>query len=668
MKDQLMPVTPLLFMLMFCLLHFFSPSYSYHTEVESLSNRFLYLDTKLNVPLIATTEPISPLTALSLVPGPKNPNLDQSTAANQKRFIDMIRNMHNIRLVHVNLNLLKAYVASKLSDMNRLEVELPANTRTMFLMPELVRILPIPRDFLFTVGSAEKYMMPLEIIINQHIKAQQLHKLACQIGSDVLLTTSPNSDADTSFVDLLMEATTVFPTSRFERLEFLGDRVLNYMIALNMFARNGELNWSQDDYRELCSIAKANMALIDAALRIGMDRVIHAGVIPWKETEATFVIPDAFFSNVTESVLGAAYLHEWNRMGNGALGVLMVGILERLRLPIPQDQDEPRKTWCRYGSVCLEDGYNFDAPSDWRERLEDAENAFDKVPFVRNVLDIKSKLLLSILMKNVSDSDRNEIQVGLGCRTPRLLSLVALFDASLDGSDPSIPIQEDQERLEVAGMLRDSLFHIGSTALDLEMSRDFFLLNPKATPGDLHLLLTCALTHDAVAYIFLKSGFDRCMFDENPMHRHKIIQKITLADSIGEARWATNNGWILPGGLETFQHRIQKFGENLRPGSNAFTTSTVPKYPGLAAGRFCGNGKKSKFSTIDDWQFSFKCIFGYLVLSLGADVAWHKLFRPFLVEVMLLTADEYRTNFKENSTICESYERGNTNCVGGDEH
>jgi hypothetical protein len=148
----------------------------------------------------------------------------------------------------------------------------------------------------------------------------------------------------------------------------------------------------------------------------------------------------------------------------------------------------------------------------------------------------------------VPDNSQELLRSRLLGGIPRLLLEIALFDANLDGSDSLIQDEVDQDRLQVAGMIRDNLFHVGSTALELDICRDLFLLNPSATPSDLHLLLTCAQTHDVLAYILLKNDLRTCLFDENMSGQNKILRAVEVADLIGGTQWNENDGWILPGG------------------------------------------------------------------------------------------------------------------------
>ena len=78
---------------------------------------------------------------------------------------------------------------------------------------------------------------------------------------------------------------------------------------------------------------------------------------------------------------------------------------------------------------------------------------------------------------------------------------------------------------------------------------------------------------------------------------------------------------------------------------------------GLAAGRLIGHKKKLTDDASDDLQFSMKSIFGAIVLSFGVKVAWD-MFRPFFLELMMLSPDELRTNFAGISDLVSVYQKG----------
>lgn len=524
-----------------------------------------------------------------------------------------------------------------------------------------------PRDFLSMYGSAEVFMMPLEVEITEFIKARTLRRDAMAIGQAVLgesclpLTDKQTkTNVDARFTDLLAEATAIFPNSRYERLEFIGDRVLNYVVSLCLFARNGHLDWDHDEFRDHLTCAKRNAALAQGSLRAGLHRLINDGQIKWDKGARNHVIADAHATNIAESIIGATFMHgRTSSNDQWQMELIVLGIMERLNLPMPSP---PRRQWFQGQSLCHTQGFKFCGCEEWRNSLQVAQDAL-KSSGILYVLQRNCQGLLHSLLSDVSEAVlRSELASG----TPRLLLEIALFDANLDGSDLDGLIADfsDQDRLQVVGLIRDNLFHVGATALELELAKDLFIMYPTATPGDLQLLLSCALSHDVLAYILIKNEVHRCLFDENISRQRKLLQEITVADTVGSKNWLDNGGWILPGGISTYKHRIEKLRAIRSPGEPLISNGQAqPRYHGIVGGRFCGKEKKVGMNEIDDLQFSLKCIFGALCLSVGTESSWEHVFRPLMEELMLLTPEEYRSHFSAASTICKTYSQGNTNCI-----
>merc|ERR1712032_1349749 len=111
-------------------------------------------------------------------------------------------------------------------------------------------------------------------------------------------------------------------------------------------------------------------------------------------------------------------------------------------------------------------------------------------------------------------------------------------------------------------------------------------------------------------------------------------------------------GWILPGGLDEFKRRIQKC-----CGDNCSSDTREPRYHGLAAGKFWGQDKKLPDEATNELHFSMKCTVGALVLALGASNTW-ALLRPFFLELMLLSPDEYRRAYEGISPVVSNYKKG----------
>jgi hypothetical protein len=110
----------------------------------------------------------------------------------------------------------------------------------VFLIPELVYTMPIPRDFLYAASMADKFMPALERkIVLQAFAQFVLSKDSTLHPEPDCVPSSPSQNTGTSFslvmllVDLVDQATTTFPPTstpqqqqqqpnRRQRLEFLG--------------------------------------------------------------------------------------------------------------------------------------------------------------------------------------------------------------------------------------------------------------------------------------------------------------------------------------------------------------------------------------------------------------------------------------------------------------
>lgn len=97
------------------------------------------------------------------------------------------------------------------------------------LIPEFMYILPMPRDFLYVVSIAEKFMPELERKIQASMYAHSLLDGDCRCHkNDSAGCFSPPQEKLLSksalVADLLDRATTAFPFHTYERMEFLGMR------------------------------------------------------------------------------------------------------------------------------------------------------------------------------------------------------------------------------------------------------------------------------------------------------------------------------------------------------------------------------------------------------------------------------------------------------------
>lgn len=196
-------------------------------------------------------------------------NLDLRKAS----FAELYRKKFDIQVKYPGEHLLQGIPVGKHPDQDFLFGT--KKERYNHLLPELVEVLPMPRDLLYTLKQSHSYMPPLE-------RAIELESLAV----DFYITL--NSMADTTrikwtqfqsqgvtfeFVSRLDEALTV---ATYQRLEFLGDTVLGFFLAVNLMSRNSSLTWDNDDLAEILQGAGNNKTLCDAALHIGAGRLLSS--------------------------------------------------------------------------------------------------------------------------------------------------------------------------------------------------------------------------------------------------------------------------------------------------------------------------------------------------------------------------------------------------------
>lgn len=601
-------------------------------------------------------------------------------------YCDYMLERYEILLQHKTLPLIPAVPVTKMVDFRVDE------KKAIHLIPELTSILPMPRDFLYTVGYAESFMPFLERAVQLQNHAAILKKLApSQLSSSPLedLTSSASMVLDTrsarqqnsgtnniSLVKLLEIATSLLPTKRYERLEFLGDKVLGYFVVWNLFAKNSSLNWDEEDLGNHISAAVRNVALFEGALSAGINQMLYAGLIPWKQKNAIMSdaadgphvakisIADSTMADVVESVLAAVYLEEWNNCNHHHIGHMVIPFLNKLNLPMPPNNTDTQnspKSWFQSPSVCMTNGYPFHIDPCWSKQMNELETILKGEPDLEARLKRNAVKLVYILVGNHGEKWKDKLLNTRGL----MLLMLSLFDANLDSTDDTTIVRvEAMDELRRLGIMRDMMFHVGNATLELFVSQDLcFMYDKGGTPGDLHLVKTCCVADDVLVYILMKWNIQECMFDQQASYLLELDRIISKADKLGNQVWTERGGWILSGGNEAYiSRRDAFFGTGRSTTSICADRGCTPMYPGLMGGRLCGQTSKLDSALTTDLHFSFKCIMGALVLSIGAEASWYQFFRPlFLEEVMLLTPGEYREHFQQVSSICRSYTKGSSN-------
>ena len=387
-------------------------------------------------------------------------------------------------------------------------------SNTVHLIPEFTHILPVPLDFLFAIGGlAERFMPRLEREIDLCMQAHGLRsEAACMAATTTdIIGNSRRGGAspmrlqwphrqERTLPDLLREATTLVPKQTYQRLEFLGDAVLGFFVALNAMANNALLVWDSDDLQELMSQAVRNQELARAARACtGFSSLLYsrhnhasfqsAHYGPRKKVKKASDEPDVAdrqMSDCAESILAAAYLagfgggEESERsMSGGGDGQMVVYLLERLQLSFPTccDLVSPLR-WFRSRGACLQSGYPFHLDSEWEKRLEDIANVLNSRRDIVNVLEAGTQTLLELDVF-ASLSDRLFVEPWSKC-----LLHCALFDDDLELTD-------EADMLEPVALLRDTLYVVGAYGVQLMLSEEVYRRYQDAPPGDLHLARAC---------------------------------------------------------------------------------------------------------------------------------------------------------------------------------
>lgn len=122
------------------------------------------------------------------------------------------------------------------------------------LVPEFCRLLPVPLDMLYFMSLVPELMPPVERRVSVAIYLRSIFDCVDLSypprGGDVA---SCRMSLPVSLVDGVVEATTLYPSRSYERLEFVGDAVLRYVLSMNVMARNSSLQWDFVRIEEILS-------------------------------------------------------------------------------------------------------------------------------------------------------------------------------------------------------------------------------------------------------------------------------------------------------------------------------------------------------------------------------------------------------------------------------
>jgi len=516
------------------------------------------------------------------------------------------------------------------------------------LPPELLHILPCPRDVLYVCGQHfETILVSLERTITLMSVERRLQELEETNSLTIIEADHPANDVPSSFLynnldegddplQLLDKATGLFPSPTYQRLEFLGDAILNHALAINLFAKNSNLHLDADALGDNISLDMNNKQLGQAALRVGVSKVLGVGRSKSRECS------QGTLSDVVESLIAVFFI------GNpGGSGV--VGLFNELELSSSLSRGEHETKGFVALSPCFTGPYPFDLHKSWNRQV---------VAVGTNLMvnyDIDERLEKGYdLLCNILDG-KGLFREALSSQRTKILLRCALFDDDGESGESSIGDAADDttslnsfagsssqtplKGLNRVGIFRENLFFIGNYSLNLCISAELYKRFPDASPKDLTLLTFCAFTDEVMAYILTKSKLIDCLFDKDSPSAAQFWLEMKLADKRGTEIWVENGGWLL-GGIDDYQRRLGK--EGIRP-----------RYPGLGGGLLVGHLKKLDKDLTEDLAFSMKAICGALVLSLGVDGMWSAM-RSLFREAMILTPKENRRLYGKNS-VCQGW-------------
>ncbi|KAL7430757.1 hypothetical protein ACHAXH_006418, partial [Discostella pseudostelligera] len=388
------------------------------------------------------------------------------------------------------------------------------------LVPELVQIIPLRRDFLYICRRASSFMPKLERAHTLLAVASRLRKLqqngmapAHSVSTDILLR-------------LVDKATTRGSTSNkgsavlvrdHERLETLGDSVLLHFIVLNILAKLSSTDdeFVLDIFERVISVQGKNRILFNAAMQIGLHRLIHDGnasTSSWKSKYQTsskvsctraIVIAPKQLSDTVESIIGATYLAD-------STGSMTVGFLNQIGPDFPNVFDSFGSScdqaigWFVAKGTCLKEGFPFKKHPRWVDELERIQEIMNSYPDIYSTLQRNTTGFREMLASRTNL--RGHIEMMKLDSIALLLTHSALFDDSLDDNHYNYD-GSDRSDLEKIAQLRDKIFNVGNATLQLSIVTEIYHLYPESTSGDFQLMKSALMSHDALAYIMVKNGF-----------------------------------------------------------------------------------------------------------------------------------------------------------------
>lgn len=509
------------------------------------------------------------------------------------------------------------------------------------LIPEYVEILAVPLSLLLTTSIAQYFMPALERDIELCFLAHRFRLCAVHSNLNSIRNEEFSEDGQPiseacnyklKLVELLREATTLFPVPTYDRLEFLGDAVLSYYLSLFVIIYNAPFEWDgngkvserimntwdSEDSNQAIREAGRNEALRRAAKSMELDLLLfrHSRFRSCYSNEQQKTIKEVPIANKTlsdavESILGAAFLAE---DGDS----LVLYFLRQLKIPFPGKGKADY--WFQTWNVSINDRCLIASHSHIRAQICKISDILHTYLDVGSKLKLGQEKLLNLLLFRYSYwKEDSFLTVLIQC---------ALFDDDLLKHLDNGQVGTAIDFLPIVSF-RESLFSVGAFALYLMVSKELFQRFPRANSGELHLLRACAANDDVLAYVMVQNGLHECLYDKNTPSTASFLVQVQNSERI-----------------------MSEEQKGCGP-----TLFVLTKYPALVGGRMAGSKDKKLSSHLtEDLSVSFKTIVGALVLSLGIERMWKDAILGLLDELLALDPATLCSLYRDKSSLVKTYE------------
>ncbi|GAX14550.1 hypothetical protein FisN_6Lh328 [Fistulifera solaris] len=557
--------------------------------------------------------------------------LDLDTAT----FSDYYLKKYDVRIQYGHVPMIRASRINKHADANPMESPPP---EPVYLVPELCSLLPLPRDFVYILDQADSFMPFLERKIDvRRLATSAIHSCLRDSSAATCLDSIREVEAfSRRFTDLIFVATTrctVKAATPFERLEFFGDRVLAFFVALALTESHFCLSETYSTPFDSLSTSAKNRSIAGGALEIGLPRLILSKRCSWSSAYSynhsqkgeTLEFPDCFLSDVFEACVAATFLA--SQRCDEELRLLKA-LLEKAKLPMEGSAE----------TISFSGKELFESSPLGKMRSNVVKEYFSNIP---SAASNKLKKGLEVVDKVLGTQLTSKAQEDCSLYS---LILCSLYNAEINyfaiyNENLCCPDLSGFAELKNTWSLLKMLNVIGCRALQLGVTSYLYERYPHITAGDLMLLFSIVVSEDTLAYIFTKNGLHNALFDDGVADN--FIGHSRRAEILGKESWDLHGGWLVPGGTEEFRKRS--------------CSNRDPAYTALRGGRLCGKTKKVGPKDTSVLTFSFHALIGAFVTTMGFDKAWNYL-QPLFVEVMLLSPNEVREF--GTSSLVENYMSG----------